>query len=146
MIAVVFSAKKKGESRYEEKIPDRPGAGGARVPAFVVSDRISEGGQKSRPLSPHHRFVIAMHSPDGVLESGLLGCLPEKKVRKPACRIGQDTFSGPLCVKDSRNYRPIRAISQRIAGCFLCTSDSMAERKTFEPSVPFLNDLNGDVP
>src|SRR5450755_4742224 len=104
MIAVVFSAKKKGESRYEEKIPDRPGAGGARVPAFVVSDRISEGGQKSRPLSPHHRFVIAMHSPDGVLESGLLGCLPEKKVRKPACRIGQDTFSGPLCVKDSRNY------------------------------------------
>src|ERR1035441_4152887 len=55
----------------------------------VVSDRISEGGQKSRPLSPHHRFVIAMHSPDGVLESGLLGCLPEKKVRKPACRIGQ---------------------------------------------------------
>jgi hypothetical protein len=56
----------------------------------VVSDRISEGGQKSRPLSPHHRFVIAMHSPDGVLESGLLGCLPEKKVRKPACRIGQD--------------------------------------------------------
>jgi hypothetical protein len=45
-----------------------------------------------------------MHSPDGVLESGLLGCLPEKKVRKPACRIGQDTFSGPLCVKDSRNY------------------------------------------
>jgi hypothetical protein len=50
----------------------------------VVSDRISEGGQKSRPLSPHHRFVIAMHSPDGVLESGLLGCLPEKKVAK-AC-------------------------------------------------------------
>jgi hypothetical protein len=32
MIAVVFSAKKKGESRYEEKIPDRPAAGGARIP------------------------------------------------------------------------------------------------------------------
>ena len=29
----------------------------------------------------HDRFVIAMHSPDRVLESGLLGCLPEKKVR-----------------------------------------------------------------
>jgi hypothetical protein len=33
MIAVVFSAKKKGESRYEETIPDRPAAGGARIPA-----------------------------------------------------------------------------------------------------------------
>src|ERR1017187_3386900 len=32
MIAVVFSARKKGESRYEEKIPDRPAAGGARIP------------------------------------------------------------------------------------------------------------------
>src|ERR1017187_8577427 len=30
-------------------------------------------------------------------------------------------------------------------GGFLCTSDCVAERKTFEPSVPFLNDLNGDV-
>src|ERR1035437_4516042 len=33
MIAVVFSAKKKGESRYEETISDRPAAGGARIPA-----------------------------------------------------------------------------------------------------------------
>src|ERR1035438_2186522 len=32
MTEVVFSAKKKGESRYEEKIPDRPAAGGARIP------------------------------------------------------------------------------------------------------------------
>src|ERR1039458_5980684 len=33
MTEVVFSAKKKGESRYEETISDRPAAGGARVPA-----------------------------------------------------------------------------------------------------------------
>src|ERR1035437_5202048 len=33
MIAVVFSAKKKGESRYEETISDRPAAGGATIPA-----------------------------------------------------------------------------------------------------------------
>jgi hypothetical protein len=30
-------------------------------------ERVSEASQKSRPLSPHHRFVIAIHSPDGVL-------------------------------------------------------------------------------
>src|ERR1022692_5105033 len=40
----------------------------------------------------------------------------------------------------------VRGIFQRsIQGGFLCTSDCVAERKTFEPSVPFLNDLNGDV-
>src|ERR1700693_632088 len=32
MTEVVFSAKKKGESRYEETISDRPAASGARVP------------------------------------------------------------------------------------------------------------------
>jgi hypothetical protein len=43
-------------------------------------------------LSPHHRFVIVMHSPGCVRETGLLVCPPEKKARKPACSIGQDTF------------------------------------------------------
>ena len=41
---------------------------------------------------------------DGVFETGLLGCPPEKKAAKLAGEIEQDTFSGPLCVKDSRNY------------------------------------------
>ena len=68
------------------------------------------------------------------LKADWLGCLPEKKVRKPACRIGQDTFSGPLCVKDSRNTANSSDFT-RIAGCFLCTSDSMAEGSGFEPSV-----------
>ena len=29
-------------------------------------------------LSPHHRFVIALHSPDKVAETGLRRCPPEK--------------------------------------------------------------------
>jgi hypothetical protein len=101
----------------------------------VVSDRISEGGQKSRPLSPHHRFVIAMHSPDGVLESGLLGCLPEKKVAKACLQDWAGHFLRSALRERFAQLRPIRAIFTRIAGCFLCTSDSMAERKEFEPSV-----------
>ena len=44
----------------------------------VGSDRVSECGQKSRMLSPDHRFVIAMHSPDGVVETGLPVRRPEK--------------------------------------------------------------------
>jgi hypothetical protein len=31
------------------------------------------------PLSPHHRFVIAFHSPEAVFETGLFGCPSEKK-------------------------------------------------------------------
>jgi hypothetical protein len=36
--------------------------------------------------------VIALHSPDGVIETGLLVCPLEKKAAKPACSIEQDTF------------------------------------------------------
>lgn len=57
---------------------------------------VSEASQKSRALSPHHRFMIAFHSPDGVYEAGLLGCPPEKKAAKPACVVEQVTFSGPV--------------------------------------------------
>jgi len=49
-----------------------------------------------KPLSPRHRFVIALHSPDGVFETGLLVCPPEKKAAKLAGSNEQDTFSGPL--------------------------------------------------
>jgi hypothetical protein len=53
---------------------------------------------------PRDQFVIALHSPGCVLETGLLGGPPEKKAARPAWHIEQETFSGPLCVKDSRNY------------------------------------------
>jgi hypothetical protein len=41
-------------------------------------------------------FVIALHSPDRVVETGLLVCPPEKKAAKLAGSNEQDTFSGPL--------------------------------------------------
>src|SRR5258708_33312232 len=38
-------------------------------------------------LSPHHRFVIALHSPGGVAETGLRVCPPEKNAGKlVSCR------------------------------------------------------------
>jgi len=59
------------------------------------SERVSDG-QKVKLLSLYHRCVIALNSPDGVLETGLLGCLPEKMAAKLACSIAPSTFSGPL--------------------------------------------------
>jgi hypothetical protein len=32
-----------------------------------------------RPPSPHHRILVALHSHDGIVETGLLGCPPEKR-------------------------------------------------------------------
>jgi len=46
-----------------------------------------------KPLSPHHRFVIALHSPDGVVETGLCARPPEKNARKLAGGVRGDTFS-----------------------------------------------------
>jgi hypothetical protein len=38
----------------------------------------NEERQKSKPLRLHHRLVIALHSPEEVVETGLLGCPLEK--------------------------------------------------------------------
>ena len=39
-----------------------------------------------KSLSPHHRFVIALHSPDRVTETGLRLCPPEKGQQIEAIR------------------------------------------------------------
>jgi hypothetical protein len=42
--------------------------------------------EKSSPLSPHHRFVIAFRSPKGIVETGLLTCPSERMAAKPCPR------------------------------------------------------------
>jgi hypothetical protein len=49
-----------------------------------------------KSLSPNHRFVIALHSPGGVDETGLPECLSEKKEGKLARERQQSIFSGPV--------------------------------------------------
>ena len=41
-------------------------------------------------------FVIVLHSPDGVAETGPCVCPPEKNARKLACGIRRDTFSSAV--------------------------------------------------
>src|SRR5580658_227112 len=69
-------------------------------------------GPQIKSPSPRHRFVIALHSPKGVAETGLLICPSEKKARKLARDVKSDTFSGPL-----------RRQLSRICGGFLCIAD-----------------------
>ena len=63
---------------------------------FAVEPRQAPGADKVKLLSLYHRFVITLHSPDGVFETGLLGCPPEKKAAKLAGSNEQDSFSGPV--------------------------------------------------
>jgi hypothetical protein len=58
---------------------------------------------KVKALSPHHRLVIALHSPDGVGETGLRVCPAEKNTAKLGCGVKQDTFSGPVSGRESQN-------------------------------------------
>jgi hypothetical protein len=54
-------------------------------------------------LSPNHRFVIVFRSPDGVVETGLRVCPPEKKAIERGWGVRQDTFSGPVLERELRN-------------------------------------------
>jgi hypothetical protein len=58
---------------------------------------------KVKALSPHHRLVIALHSPDGVGETGLRVCPAEKNTAKLGYGAKQDTFSGPVSGRESQN-------------------------------------------
>jgi len=56
----------------------------------------SRNGDKVKTLSLHHRFAIALRSPDGVAETGLCVRPPEKSARKLARGLRRETFSGAV--------------------------------------------------
>jgi hypothetical protein len=72
-----------------------------RVRRLETGFTVSVTGVKSP--SPRHLFLIALHSPGGVAETGLLICPLEKKARNLACGVKSVTFSGPLRRQLSRN-------------------------------------------
>src|ERR1700687_1683228 len=84
-----------------------------------------------KSLSPHHRFVIALHSPVKVTETGLRMCRPEKgrqidAIRSRAVRSLQSALR--------TKYYELRAslhISRQQAWQFLCGVDLLAEREGF---------------
>jgi hypothetical protein len=57
---------------------------------------IIKGAYEVKALSLHDRFVIALHSPDGVGEIGLCPCPAEKSAREVALGVRRDTFSSAI--------------------------------------------------
>ena len=81
-----------------------------------------------KSLSPHHRFVIALHSPAKVTETGLRICRPEKgrqinAFRSRAVRSLQFTLLTKYC-----GIRACFAYFAAKAELFLCSLDLLAER------------------
>ena len=72
----------------------RPDKGCASIQELESYGRVNA--YEVKALSPDHRFVIALHSPDGVAETGLRECPPEKNARKLARDVQRATFSGAV--------------------------------------------------
>jgi|SRR5579863_499857 len=74
--------------------------------------RIKSVSRKSKArTSPHHRFVIALCSPGGVVETGLSKCSSAKRATKVASKERGYSFSSPVCGQDSRNCGHFRQLS-----------------------------------
>ena len=87
---------------------------------------------------PNPLLLIALYSPGALLETGLRMCLPEKSQgsERLRCWAVRSLQSGL-----SRNNREIRACFAHFGGNesrFLRSSDCVAKREGFEPSVQVL--------
>jgi hypothetical protein len=102
------------------------------VSSAPVKDKVA----KSSRLRHAIDFLIALHSPDGVDETGLGIRPPEKRRQRQACNLLRTFSRVRFAGQRSRNPGIFRLFRGGRCG-FLCTSDSMAEREGFEPPVPF---------
>jgi hypothetical protein len=68
---------------------------------------------KVKSLLPHYGFVIALHSPDGVVETGLVWCPPEKNAAKLTRSIQDCTFSGPVLGQEKTNCAYFSRFSEK---------------------------------
>jgi hypothetical protein len=66
--------------------------------------------EEVKALSPRHRLTIALHSPEGIAETGLHMCPPEKSVGKLDLGFERDTFSCAVSNQNLRNCGDFLAI------------------------------------
>jgi hypothetical protein len=86
--------------------------------AATIGSRDHGHASKVKSPSRRHRLVIALHSPGGVAETGLLICPSEKKARNLACEVKSAIFSGPPRSQSSQNC----GVFRRFSGQFRRTS------------------------
>src|ERR1019366_3478433 len=88
-----------------------------RVSGFVQTslweapNSVSKGADKVNSLWPNLRLVIALHSPDAVLETGLRRRLPEKSRHRAAFAAEQSVLRSPVCLGIIAKYGHCSRIS-----------------------------------
>ncbi len=87
--------------------------------------------------SPRMRFVIALHSPSAVAETGLPTRSPEKLRRRSLHSGCGQPFSPVRFERKSSGNAAVFSHSQSNAARILDIPDCVAERQGFEPWVPF---------
>src|SRR5450759_4814804 len=87
---------------------------------FAVQHRQAPGADKVKLLSLYHRFVIALHSPDGVFETGLLGDALRRKWLQSLPAALSRTLSPVRVESKSCGIAPISCNFQSNPGGFLC--------------------------
>jgi hypothetical protein len=75
---------------------------------------------KSSHSSPNDRFAIALHSPDGVIETGLPVCPPEKRAPKLCLQRLAAHFLQSGLISNYRENRAFSANFGSITADFLC--------------------------
>jgi hypothetical protein len=99
---------------------------------------------KVNRLSPHHRFVIALRSPDGVFETGLPTGPSEKRGTKLACRVKLDSFSSPVCEQNLQNCGDFSRFPEDYSLVSL-RSRLRGGESAIRTGITFLNPVNPDV-
>jgi hypothetical protein len=71
---------------------------------------------KVNSLWPNPQLLIALHSPNALLETGLRMCLPEKSQDRSPFAVEQSVLCGPVCpptIAKYGHYSRISALSER---------------------------------
>jgi hypothetical protein len=102
-----------------------------------------QGADKSQLAKAESRLLIAWHSPNALLKTGLRTRPPEKAGTVTPFSGEQCVFSSPVCRANIAKNGHVSRISGQGAAEFLCTSDCVAEREGFELSVQFLEPCKG---
>jgi hypothetical protein len=97
-------------------------AEGRSLGGTIAKSGCGSSADEVKSLSPHYRFVIVLHSPGGVDETGLPQCPSERKAGKLVREFQRDTFSSPVYARKLRNCGEFRRFLSK------CSLDSPQSR------------------
>jgi hypothetical protein len=88
---------------------------------------------KVNPLWPNPRLVIALHSPNALLETGLRVCPPEKSQDRSPFATEQSVLCSPVCLPIIAKYGHYSRISAPSEGNFSAVQTAWRRERDSNP-------------